>query len=241
MISIIHPSRGRPEKSVETFKKWMANAHGKVEFILSIDEDEPTDHPYIKSSQYITLYNAAMFTHDLPYKLVVSKNKSAVEAINNAAKIATGDLLVVVSDDTECFPGWDTAILKEVEGKTDFILKTKDGIQDYIITNPILDRTYYNRTGYIYHPSYQHLFADTELTCVADLLNRKIKSNLMFKHNHYSVNGTAPDDLHKRNDATWKQGEENFIKRYRNNFDLINPPGRISDTSMNNWLRQKSR
>lgn len=236
-ISIIHPSRGRPDKSVETFKKWMANAHGKVEFILSIDEDEPTDNPYIKSSQYITLYNAAMFTHDLPYKLVVSKNKSAVEAINNAAKVATGDLLMVVSDDTECFPGWDTALLKAVEGKIDWILKTKDDIQDYIITFPIMDRVYFNRTGYIYHPDFAHMFCDTYMTCVADINGRKLTSDLMFKHNHYSVGKEAPDAINKKNDATWSQGEETFI-RLMKEF-TSEERARITDPGMKRWLRNK--
>ena len=59
--------------------------------------------------------------------LIINKNRSCVEAINKAAEIARGDILIVVSDDTDCFPGWDTALLKEVEGKEDWILKTQDG------------------------------------------------------------------------------------------------------------------
>lgn len=230
MISIIYPSRNRPHLLSTTIKRWISNADllQPIQVLVSLDSDDKTRPD-------------ELWVDDVKIEIIIGENRSAIDAINRAAPISIGHILFVISDDTECFSGWDTKLLKEVEGKTDWILKTQDGIQDYIITNPIMDRAYYNRTGYIYHPSYQHLFADTELTCVADLLNRKIKSNLMFKHNHYSVNGTAPDDLHKRNDATWKQGEENFIKRYRNNFDLINPPGRISDTSMNNWLRQKSR
>jgi glycosyltransferase involved in cell wall biosynthesis len=239
MISLIHPSRGRPQKSVDTFKKWMSHsqARDKVEFILSIDEDEPKDNTYTKASQYITLYNAAMFTHDLPYTLLVSKNKSAVDAINNAAEIAKGDVLMVVSDDTEPCNAWIEYIYHETNGKTDWILKTQDGIQPYIITMPIMDRAYYNRTGYIYHPDFQHLFCDTYLTCVADITGRKITSDLMFKHNHYSVNGTQPDELHKRNDSTWKQGQETFIRLMKE----FTPEQRakITDPGMKNWLRNK--
>lgn len=146
---------------------------------------------------------------------------------------------MVVSDDTDCFPNWDTALLKEVEGKTDWILKTPDGIQPWIITMPVMDRAYYNRTGYIYHPDFQHLFCDTYLTCVADITGRKITSNLMFKHNHYSVSGgqEKPDELHKRNDATWRQGEETFIRLMKE----FTPEerSRIQDPGMKNWLRNK--
>lgn len=242
MISILHPSRGRPEKSVETFKKWMSHSrsNNEVEFILSLDEDEPTDHPYIKSSKYITLYNAAMFTHGHPYKTVVSKNRSAVDAINNAARVSTGDVLIVVSDDTEPCNAWIEYIYHEANGKTDWIMKTQDGIQPWIITMPVMDRAYYSRFSYIYHPDYLHMFCDTELSCVADITGRKIKSNLMFPHKHYSVTKEQPDEINKKADSTWAQGEKLFLERYKRNFDL--PPGKkIEDNGMIMFLQRKAR
>lgn len=232
MISIIAPSRGRPEKSLDTLIKWSSTCRWNTinNFIISLDCDDPLLNEYKKK------YNGGVIGGCL-LSIIINNNRSAVEAINNAAKVAQGDILMVVSDDTDCFTGWDKSLLKEVEGKTDWILKTQDGIQDYIITYPIMDRAYYNRTGYIYHPEFQHLFCDTYLTCVADITGRKLTSNLMFKHNHYSVNGTAPDELHKRNDATWKQGQETFI-RLMNQFSL-EERRRIKDQGMKNWLRNK--
>lgn len=226
-ISLIHPSRGRFKKSKDCTYTWRWLADDKnFELIVSIDKDD-------KDAEYYKDFYLG-FT-------LVSENRSAVDAINNAAKVASGDILIVVSDDTVCCNGWDTAILKEVNGKTDWILKSQDGIQKYIITNPIMDRAYYNRLltlqNGIYHPGFDHLFCDTFLTCQADILGRKITSNLMFKHDHYSVNGTKPDELHKRNDATWKQGEETFIRLMKQ----FTPEERkrITDPSMRNWLRNK--
>lgn len=223
MISIIHPSRGRPEKSEETISKWLGNSTFYINLIVSADSDDP------KLNEYKEIWTADC--------VIAHSNKSAIEAINIGAKKATENILMVVSDDTECFPRWDVALIKEVEGKKDWILKTQDGIQKYIITNPIMDREYYNRAGHIYHPDFQHLFCDTYLTCVADITGRKLTSNLMFKHNHYSVNGTEPDELHKRNDATWRQGEETFIRLMKQ----FTPEERkrITDPSMKNWLRNK--
>lgn len=226
MISIIHPSRGRPQKSFETLKKWrkcFMGCYGEpVEIIVSVDIDD------FALNAYVRLHGD---------RVLISKNRSAVDAINNAAKATTGDIFMVVSDDTDPVDLWNEKIHEEVKGKTDWILKTQDGIQKYIITNPILDRAYYNRTGYIYHPDFQHLFCDTYLTCVADITGRKITSNLVFKHDHYSVNGTQPDELHKRNDATWKEGEETFIRLMKQ----FTPEERkrITDPSMRNWLRNK--
>lgn len=226
MISIIHASRGRPEKSLETLHKWIDSTDtNDLEIIVSVDSDDPKLSVYM---EYCVKYMFAIRSY-------VNHNKSSVEAINKGAAKSSGDILIVVSDDTEPLQDWDVKLLAEVKGKTDWILKTKDGIQDYIITMPIMDRAYYNRTGYIYHPEFQHLFCDTYLTCVADITGRKITSNLMFKHDHYSVNGTEPDDLHKRNDATWKQGQETFIRLMKQ----FSPQerARIKDPGMRSWLR----
>lgn len=163
-ISIIHPSRGRPDKSVATIDKWISMAINPVAIWASFDSDDT------KLSEYRRLYPEP----------VVSPNKSAVEAINRAAVFADGDIFIVVSDDTDCFPGWDEALLKAVEGKEDFLLKCKDGIQDYIVTMTVMDRKYYERDGFIYHPDFQHQFADTYLTCLADIRGRLIFSNLVL-------------------------------------------------------------
>lgn len=230
MISLIHPSRSRPQKSFNTYLKW--RIHGGYKFILSLDEDDPLLNEYKK------LYVPLMQLH--PIVIIVNKNRSAVDAINNGAKDFYGDWLIVVSDDTECPEYWPDEIYKATEGKTDWILKTQDGIQPWIITMPIMDRAYYNRFGYIYHPDYLHMFADTELTCVADITGRRIKSNLLFPHKHYSVTKEQPDEVNKKADATWAQGEKLFLERYKRNFDL--PPGKpIEDNGMMNWLKRKVR
>jgi len=219
-ISIIHPSRSRPFKSVDTVDKWLNSASfdTNLELIVSLDEDDTTIPQYKQS-----YYSDATF--------LINKNRSCVDAINNAAKKATGDILIVVSDDTDCPHEWDLALLKEVEGKTDWILKTKDGIQNWIITAPIMDRAYYNRTGYIYHPDFEHMFCDTYMSAVADITGRKITSNLEFKH----LNDTIKDDLRNKTNGTWKQGEETFI-RLMKQF-TVEERNRITDQPMKNWLR----
>lgn len=185
-FSIIHPSRNRPDKSRETFKKWFERADSNdYQWITSLDQDDPT----LKHYDYVNP--------------LISNNRSCVDAINNAAKIAIGNIFIVVSDDTDCPNGWDSKLKNEIGNKSDFLLKVDDGIQNYICTMTVMDRTYFQRDNYIYHPEIKHQFADTYLTCVADIRGRLIHSKLKFYHNHYSVNGTEPDELHKRNDATF--------------------------------------
>ncbi len=221
MVSLIHPSRGRAAKAFETARNWVTKAGREVEYILSLDIDDPI--------KYLNPYG----------KTLINNNRSAVDAINNAAKIATGNILVVMSDDFDCPMNWANEIIEATKDKTDWILKTNDGTQGWIITLPIMDRTYYNRFGYIYYPEYKHLFCDTELTAVADLTGRKIVSQLTFKHNHYSVTRETRDEVSIKADSTWQQGERLFIDRYKFNFGLTNLPGRITDTQYLNWLKNK--
>lgn len=217
-VSLLHPSRSRPGHAYETASKWITRAGVNVEYILSLDIDDPKFNEYQPS-----------------VNIIRNQNRSAVDAINNAAYKSTGDILIVVSDDTDCPENWAVSLLKEVEGKTDWILKTQDGLQPWIITMPVMDRAYYNRFGYIYYPEYLHMFCDTELTCVADMTGRKLESKLLFKHEHDSIK----DDLKKRSDATWSQGESLFIERAKKNFGLINPPCKVTNQEYINWMRSK--
>lgn len=176
-------------------------------FIVSLDSDDPTLEQYKKTYQKNTICSCWM-------DMIVNKNRSCVDAINNAAKFSNDDILVVASDDTGTFKGWDVALLKELEGKSDYLLKTDDGIQDYIVTQTIMDRKYYERDGFIYHPDFAHQFSDTFLTCVADIRGRLLFSKLKFPHLHYSYSGgkEAADALNHRNDATWRDGQDTFVR-----------------------------
>lgn len=228
-ISILHPSRSRPEKSKQTIKKWIANADRPelLETIVSIDSSDP------KRLDYDLIY--------LGNWVIINNNKSAVDAINRAAEVCTGDIMIVVSDDTDCFDGWDTALREVCKGKSDFILKCKDGIQDWIITMPVMDRVYYNRFGYVYYPEFKHMFCDTFLTCVADLTGRKIECDLLFPHRHYSVGQSQKDDVSIKADSTWQHGEKLFFELASKNF-LLKPEevkGRITSQQYINWMKSK--
>ena len=201
--------------------KWFELANSNdYQWITSLDVDDP------KLNEY---------DHANP---LISNNRSCVDAINNAAKVAIGDIFIVVSDDTSCVEGWDKKLLKELEGKSDYLLKTDDGIQDYICTMTVMDRKYYERDGFIYHPDYFHQFADTWLTVLADIRGRLIFSKLKFPHLHYSYSGgkEIPDQLHRRNDATWMEGQDTFV-RLMKQFSK-EELSRIKNPGMRGFLRK---
>lgn len=208
-FSIIYPSRSRASICEETLKKWLETATEKPEVILSVDKDDAQLSKYkVISTKY-------------GVQLLISYNKSAIEAINRAAKKTTGSIFLVVSDDFNSPPEkWDELLGKELEGKEDFIVKTQDGIQEWIITLPLMDRIYYNRFGYIYFPGYVHLFSDTEMSSVADITGRLIKSDIMIPHNHYSTGNFKKDAISVKNDKSWSQGKKLYSQRKAINFGL---------------------
>jgi hypothetical protein len=209
MISIIHPTRNRFKQAQETTNKWLSRADGNIEYILSVDLD------------------------DLNYKnssiAFISDNKSAIEAINNAAKKASGNIFIIISDDTDCPEHWDTLLLQALEGKSDFCAKTDDGLQPTLITMPIMDRIYYERYGYVYHPDFLHMHCDEELTCVALMTGKYIKLPITFLHNHYTTGKTEIDDINRKNNATWAQGQKTLNEHAKNNFGIENPVMRRED------------
>lgn len=224
VISLLHPSRQRPEKSLTTCTKWMDRATGNVELIISLDADDWMN------------YKCHSDAH-----VVVDQNRSAVDAINHAAKFCSGDIMIVVSDDTDCPYNWDQHIRDATKGLDDFVLRVNDGIQRWIVTMPVIDRAYYNRFGYVYHPGFTHMFVDTHFTHVADLLGRIItRKDLHFPHLHYSTRKAQKDAVNERADATWKQGEALYLDEFRRGFGLTGiDPWNISDEHHKNWLRSK--
>lgn len=199
MISILHPSRSRPKQSFETISKWIQKAGmSDFEIILSVDSDDS------QLGMYYELYSNLQHA----FTLLEIDNKSTVEAVNAAARIAQGNIMIVVSDDTDCPPSWATKILRYTEGKSDFVLKVKDGIQPKMITMPILDRKYFQRDGHIYNPAFKHAWADRFFTELAYKRKRVFEKNIMFRHLHYSVLKKKPDEQYRRTDATFNEGKK---------------------------------
>lgn len=209
-FSLIHASKGRPYQAAAAAKSWLTTAKNRsdIEYILSIDVDDIQAN----KEAYSNIHADTLLCYD---------NKSAIEAFNRAAKVAKGRILIVISDDFNQAPfHWDEYLSKQLSDKSDFVVKTDDGAQPWIITLPIMDNVYYKRFGYIYNPIYKHMFCDTEMTHVADLLGKKIKLPIRFIHNHYTTGRTQKDYINEKNDSTWTQGEAEYLKGVMCNFGL---------------------
>lgn len=220
MITLLHPSRGRPEKSAKNAREWLNKAGCEVQLIVSVDQDDD----YV---EYSTQHNLDVYRRNWAgdNKLIISKNSSVVEATNRAAKEANGDILVYLSDDFRCFDNWGLAVQKEFEGMSEpLLLKVDDCLQGFhvpVLTIPIMNRKLYERLGYFWHPEYKSMFVDEHLYWVARKLGAlKMCPHLKFPHEH-PANGKAPDDeTYRRSAANWEQGKAVFAKHKAMGFPV---------------------
>jgi len=211
-FSLLHPSRGRLERAAEAIAEWAARRSGAypVEHILSVDTDDD-----------VAGYRRLATAHGV--QLVVNPNRSIVDAANAAARAATGDVFIVVSDDFGCPDAWDRALAEVIGERRDVAVLVNDAIQGRIMTLPILGRALYERLGYVYHPAYVSMFVDDDLTLTAAAMGRLIDArHLVFPHRHYSA-GLAPSDptyTRQNSNAAWWHGWRVLEKRRAGGFGL---------------------
>lgn len=202
MISVLHPSRGRPDLAFETYRNWKQKAKIPFEYILSIDSDDPAINRY-----------KGLFAEEKGIKIRATRNRSLVDATNGAALLASGWILIYLSDDFDCPQDWDELIKAKMQPRVEAneppkLLKVHDGLQPFkntVLTIPIMNWTLYNKLGYFWNPNYLSQWVDVDLyyRCEEYII---FAPDLVFEHKHYSSGKAPMDSTYKRNEGNWSQG-----------------------------------
>lgn len=218
-ILIKFPTRSRPEKFFKILDRYveLIEEPENVRFLISCDEDDMTMNCGDVTSKLQNYRN-------LEFKF--GKNNNKIQAINADMDGQEFDILLLASDDmVPQQDGYDTIIrqnFKKFFPDTDGVLWFNDGYQgNNLNTLCILGKKYYDRFGYIYHPSYVSLWCDTEFSEVSKILNKvKYINHVIIKHEHPVWLGQEWDELQKKNDSFNITDMNNFMERKKNNFDL---------------------
>lgn len=209
-ISLVHPSRGRPQKSYDNAMAWLQLSGAPTELIVSLDSSDP------KRKEYQKLYSG----------VVINDNQSLVEATNKAAALAKGDILVYLSDDFRCFGGWGRVLVQEFEKYLGFpaLIKVDDCLQKFevpVLTIPIMNNLCHNKLGYFFHPGYKSMHCDEHLYWRTKKLGfLKMAPHIKFEHCHVSVGKAQNDDTYDRSAANWNQGKEMLSTHRRMGFTV---------------------
>jgi hypothetical protein len=221
-ISLIHPSRGRAEKAYQTIDNWLNKSTGEIEieYILSLDKSDP------RVSDYMEEYNHYFDLLVNRSEIIVNDNDCVVQATNQAAKIATGDILIYLSDDFDCPLHWDKLIEEHLPKNIydPFLIKVDDCLQKFfipVLTIPIMSKALYNKLGYFWHIEYRSMFCDEHLYWICKNNNWLIMAeDLKFPHLHPANGKAENDDTYKASAANWDQGKRVFAKHKLENFPL---------------------
>ena len=236
-IDLIAASRERPERLENVLRKWIyfSDSPENIRIIISVDADDPEVDQYSNRLTNLSTECKVSIT------LTVNPNKNTVQAINCCKKYLEGDLIFVISDDTDCFESWDTEVKGFIDPNIDyFVIKTSDGIGNDLITMPIFSKKYLDAKDYIYYPQYKHMFCDTDLTCMVSLENCIIEAeSLVFKHLHYTKGYNEKDHIDVKNQNTFYDGMDVFKRRMDISFkiDPSDIKGKIPDQILK-WMSE---
>jgi hypothetical protein len=219
-ILIQFPTRQRPGKFLRVAKLYIDLMNDKDNWIMNVscDDNDPTMNNPVMMRKIYKLHPDKVFLNFNP-------NKSKIQAVNADVSEYDFDIVLLASDDM--IPrerGYDNVIRKFFSlyfSDYDGVLHFDDGFQhDRLNTLSIVGKKYYDRFGYLYHPSYISLSADTEFDDVSRILGkRKYIEQVIIKHEHPET-GAPMDELYRKNNAFANADRRNYLQRKAMNFKL---------------------
>lgn len=160
MISILAPTRGRPQAAAEMAGS-ARNTASDIEILFYVDDDDPNLAEY-----------QAMPGVIVGPRIVLS------DCWNRLAEHATGDILHMSADDIRYrTPGWDQVVLEAFAEYPDRIVFVygRDGYADGRLgTHGFISRRWYETLGYFTWPEFQADYADTWLHDLATRIDRLV-------------------------------------------------------------------
>lgn len=151
-----------------------------------------------------------------------------INAINKNLGLADPDWTILINfsdDQVFLFPGYDKVIIEEMDKAfpegDGFIHFPDNYASNRLATMSIMGRSYFERFGYVYHPSYVSVYCDNEAMLVAQRLGRYAFVNKrIFDHLHPATGLVPMDAQYIHTESFYGVDGPNFKAREARNFDL---------------------
>lgn len=206
MISILCPTRGRPE----LFERMLKSMHELSEFsdtfeVLGyVDNDDPCRTDY---DTLITMFDL----------LIVDEPRSVGEAWNVLAQQAQGDYFLMGNDDQVYMtPHWDRLLLDILsermpkDGMFVAWVDDKTGKAARRCAFPIVSRKWYETLNYFTPECFNFLYHDTWIWDIGKRLDRTFYiPEIVIEHRHFAFKKADYDDTYQHH----RVGVENSRKR----------------------------
>lgn len=219
-LLFIYPTRGRVERFFKGLDSIVNNVYDTENFFVHVaaDEDDETMNNESVQQRLKSYVNVG---------IAYGKSHSKIHAINRDLPLyreADWDILCCHSDDMRwTFYGFDQILRTEFNGDLDKLLHVPDTDAKHLLaTYYIAGRTYFERFGYIYHPSYKSLWCDNENQDIAHRLGKYkyVDCPGMLFHEHPSYQHVPFDEQYKEQQGFWNDDEANYNRRKAQNFGL---------------------
>ena len=223
-ISLLHATRGRPERPLKCRDTWLSMAlmPERVEHIFAVDSDD-------------TVGREALANYKP--KIVQQVGLGCVGAWNEAAKHATGDILVQLSDDWVPVKGWDVVFEQRMGSLSKpKVLVISDGHRkDDLLCMAIINRKRMEQQGWFLPPAYTGVYSDDEFSFRAYEDGVTVDARdvvLTHEHPNYDANVPMDDTYEKQNsNARYAEAKRIFLER--------NPGAKKRWFIQGNWSERK--
>ena len=232
-LCIKYPTRNRPEQFKALMGKYISLLSGKhaVEFILSMDNDDPTMNN-LGMANWLEAFSVAVVAKHpavcINWYYGVSKNK--VEACNANMENISGDVLMMIADDMmPLVKDYDDIILTRFAAEIPDgmgALKFWDGLRnknDDLMCLQIIGVPLFKKIGHFFHPSYESVFCDDELTAVCKQLGKFVRDDRCIIRHEWNRSHFDYVREKSENRETKNRDMMRFLDRKKINFDLPLP------------------
>ena len=188
-ISILCPTRNRPDNVLRMSKSALETAKNKnIEFLFYVDDDD-TSFPFADLS-------------NINYQVITGERIGISASINLLAKKATYDLFFLVGDDV-IFKSldWDQKFIDVYNNYPDGIIQMfpDDGSPNVprLATHPVLSRRWVETLDYASPEIFQGDYADNWLSEIGDAVERRFfVKEVLVEHMHHSMNKSHYDQTY---------------------------------------------
>lgn len=164
MISIICPSRGRPELASRMINSALSTAGAEIEILLYLNDDDP------KLNEYKLLIDSKYYS--------VGPDRSPGYSWNLLANQATGDILFLMGDDatfeTANWASIVTDAFNKIPDKIACVYPYVPGIKKSNNPHFCVHRNWIKALGYFVPPHFWHWYVDTWTRTLAKSINRYV-------------------------------------------------------------------
>lgn len=195
MISLMTPSRGRPEQLKRMAHSARETASGRVEIVVWLDADDPSLTENIRvcrEEEILYLLGPRNIIHSARW--------------DKCLTLATSDILAHANDDIIFrTPGWDGMVEEFFEASVDklWVVGGDDGYlhSQELAPHPIVHRRWLHTLGYIIPPYFDGEYGDMWVSDLANRIERKAFLPFLCEHMHFTRTDKLTCPKCGRNDA----------------------------------------